>query len=173
MATNFVLIDFENVQPGNREVLKLHPFHVLVFVGATQTRIPFELATAMQVLGERGQYITIPGSGKNALDFHVACYVGELAAKNPEACFHIISRDTSFDTFIKHLKSRGIKAQRERDLAEIPVVRMSTAVSADDKIAAIVKNLVGRGTSRPRKVKTLSNTILSTRYSPKNQRNSN
>src|SRR5690606_6847945 len=72
-----------------------------------------------------------------------------------------ISRDTGFDTLIKHLKERGIKVQRERDLAEIPVVRMSTATSADDKVAAIVKNLAGRGQSRPRKVKTLSNTINS------------
>lgn len=161
MATNYVLIDFENVQPSNLEVLKQHPFKVFVFVGANQARIPLELAVAMQALGESGQYIKISGSGKNALDFHIAYYVGELSAKDPTAYFHIISRDTGFDILIKHLKARGIKIQRERDLAEIPVVRMSTATSPDDKIAAIVKNLAGRGQSRPRKVKTLSNTINS------------
>jgi hypothetical protein len=36
---------------------------------------------------------------------------------------------------------------------------MSMATSDDEKIAAIVKNLEGRGQSRPRKLKTLSNTI--------------
>lgn len=46
-------------------------------------------------------------------------------------------------------------------MAEISVVRMSAATSSDDMISAIVKNLVGRGQSRPRKVKTLSNTINS------------
>tara|TARA_R110002049_G_scaffold138614_2_gene298779 strand:+ start:4663 stop:5265 length:603 start_codon:yes stop_codon:yes gene_type:complete len=161
VATNYVLIDFENVQPSNLEVLKQHPFKVFVFVGANQARIPLELAVAMQALGESGQYIEISGSGKNALDFHIACYIGELSAKDPTAYFHIISRDTGFDILIKHLKARGIKVQRERDLAEIPVVRMSTATSPDDKIAAIVKNLAGRGQSRPRKVKTLLNTINS------------
>lgn len=159
MAINYVLIDFENVQPRNLEVLKQHPFKVYVFVGANQVKVPFELATAMQSLGDSAQYIKISGTGKNALDFHVAYYIGELAAKDPNAYFHVISRDTGFDTLIKHLKFRGIKIQREQDLAEIPVVRMSTAVSTDDKIAAIVKNLVGRAQSRPRKVKTLSNTI--------------
>src|SRR5690606_41335139 len=44
-----------------------------------------------------------------------------------------ISRDTGFDTLIKHLKERGIKVQRERDLAEIPVVRMSTATSRSEE----------------------------------------
>jgi len=161
LATNYVLVDFENVQPSNLEVLKQHPFKVIVFVGANQTKIPFDLAAAMQALGDAGQYIKIAGTGKNALDFHIAYYVGELAAKDPNAYFHIISRNTGFDTLIKYLKARGIKIQRECDLAEIPVVRMSAATSTDDMVTAIVKNLAGRGQSRPRKVKTLSNTINS------------
>lgn len=161
MSTNYVLIDFENVQPSNLEILKQHPFKVLVFVGANQAKIPFDLATAMQTLGNAAQYIKITGTGKNALDFHIAYYMGELMAKDPSAHIHIITRDTGFDTLIKHLKSRGIKIQRERDLAEIPVVRMSRATSSDDMVSAIVKNLAGRGQSRPRKVKTLANTINS------------
>ncbi|WP_422674157.1 PIN domain-containing protein [Billgrantia antri] len=91
----------------------------------------------------------------------MAYYIGELAAKDSGAYFHIISRDTGFDTLIKHLKLRGIKIQRERDLVEIPVVRISTATSSDDMVSAIVKNLAGRGQSRPRKVRTLTNTINS------------
>ena len=51
MVTNYVLIDFENVQPRNLEILASHPFKVLVFVGASQAKIPFELAAAMQQLG--------------------------------------------------------------------------------------------------------------------------
>jgi len=35
LATNYVLIDFENVQPKNLEILSNHPFKVLVFVGAS------------------------------------------------------------------------------------------------------------------------------------------
>jgi hypothetical protein len=161
LATNYVLIDFENVQPSNLEVLQQHPFRVLVFVGANQARIPFDLAAAMQALGDAARYVKITGSGKNALDFHLAFYIGELVAKDPSAYFHVISRDTGFDPLIKHLKSRGIKVQRERDLAEIPVVRMSTAISTDDMVSAIVKNLAARGQARPRKVQTLSNTINS------------
>jgi hypothetical protein len=161
LATNYVLIDFENVQPKNLEVLRQHPFKVLVFVGANQTKVPFDLAAAMQALGGSAEYIKIAGSGRNALDFHIAYYVGELATREPEAQFHIISRDTGFDPLIAHLRAKRLKIQRERDLAEIPVLRMSTATSNDEKVAAIVRNLAGRGQSRPRKVKTLTNTINS------------
>ena len=161
MSTNYVLIDFENVRPKNLEILSNHPFKVFVFVGASQTRIPFDLAAAMQRLGEDGQYVKISGNGKNALDFHLAFYVGELVANDPEAYFHVISKDTGFDPLIRHLKDRKIRIQREKDLAEIPVLRMSNATSDDEKISAIVKNLSGRGHARPRKVKTLANTINS------------
>jgi len=161
LHTNYVLIDFENVQPRNLEILSSHPFKVFVFVGARQAKIPYELATAMQRLGENAQYVKIGGQGKNALDFHLAFYVGELVAKDPDAYFHVISKDTGFDPLIKHLKARKVRILREKDLAEIPVLRMSTATSDDEKIAAIVKNLSARGHSRPRKVKTLANTINS------------
>ena len=166
MATNYVLIDFENVQPKNLELLSTHPFKVLVFVGAAQTKIPIDLAEAMQSLGADARYIKISGSGRNALDFHIACYLGELAAQDPEAYFHVISKDTGFDPLIKHLKSRKLKVQREKDLAEIPILRTSAAVSEDEKISAVVKNLASRGHSRPRKMKTLSNTVNSL-FTPK------
>lgn len=161
MSVNYVLIDFENVQPKNLEALSNHPFKIYVFVGANQAKITYEFAAVMQELGENAKYVKIGGNGKNALDFHLAFYIGELSTKEPDAYFHIISKDTGFDPLIKHLKARKIRIQREKDLAEIPLLRMSNATSSDDKIAAIVKNLAGRGQARPRKLKTLANTINS------------
>jgi hypothetical protein len=160
-ATNYVLVDFENVQPRNLELLAGHPCRVLVFVGANQTRVPIGLATALQSFGDAGRYIPISGNGKDALDFHIAYYVGELLAAEPEAYYHIISRDKGFDPLVKHLRSRRLRVSRYPDIAEIPLLRLSSAGSYDEKIAAIVENLKGRGQSRPRKVTTLSNTINS------------
>lgn len=115
----------------------------------------------MQRLGTEATYVKIAGNGRNALDFHIAYYIGELSAKEPDAHFHVISRDTGFDLLIKHLKDRKVRIQRESDLAEIPLLRMSDTTTDDEKVEAIVKNLAGRGQSRPRKVKTLANTINS------------
>jgi hypothetical protein len=158
-GTKYVLVDFENVQPRNLELLREHPFRVLVFIGANQTKFPRHFVVAMQALGEQADYIEIAGNGPNALDFHIAYYIGELAAKEPDADFHIISKDRGFDPLIRHLNGKQVRVRREKDLAEIPELRIPDTTSRDEQIAAIVKNLRQRGHSRPRKVKTLQNTI--------------
>ncbi|MES9972442.1 MAG: PIN domain-containing protein [Candidatus Thiodiazotropha sp.] len=159
MEENYVLIDFENVQPKNLELLSKHPFKIFVFVGANQTKVSFDLASAMQTLGRNAKYIKITGNGPNALDFHIAFYVGEFASNNQNAHFYIISKDKGFDPLVAHLKSRGFRIQRSSDLAEIPILRVSGNTSTEEKITTIVANLISRGQSRPRKVKTLQNTI--------------
>jgi len=161
LPINYVLIDYENVQPKNLELLEKHPFEILVFVGSSQTKISINLALEMQKLGERAQYIQISGNGPNALDFHIAFYIGQLSEQKPNSFFHIISKDTGFDPLIRHLKRKKIKVMRESDIAEIPLLQISNSSNVDEQISAIVKNLIGRGQSRPRKVKTLSNTINS------------
>lgn len=128
VPTNYVLIDFENVQPRNLELLQKHPFEVYVFVGENQTKIPYDLAEAMQAMGEKARHIKISGNGPNALDFHIAFYIGQLAAEDPEGYFHIISKDQGFDPLIRHLRNQKIKALREKDLAEIPLLRISNAL---------------------------------------------
>ena len=159
-ATKYVLVDFENVQPKNLELLKEHPFRVLVFIGSNQAKLPRHVVVPMQALGEKAKYVEIAGSGPNALDFHIAYYIGELATREPEAHFHIVSRDKGFDPLILYLRNRRkVRIRRETDLAEIPELRIPDTTSRDEQIDAIVKNLRQRGHSRPRKVKTLQNTI--------------
>ena len=159
-GNKYVLVDFENVQPKNLEILKKHPFRVLVFIGSNQAKLPRHVVVPMQALGEKAKYVEIAGSGPNALDFHIAYYIGELATREPDAHFHIISRDKGFDPLILYLRNRKkIHIRRETDLAEIPELRIPDTTSRDEQIDAIVKNLRQRGHSRPRKVKTLQNTI--------------
>lgn len=158
---NFILIDFENVQPTNIEILKKHPFKIFVFVGENQVRIPFEIANVLQEFGSEAKYIKITGNGQNSLDFHIAFYIGQLSLQDPEGYYHIVSKDTGFDPLVKHLRGKKIKVNRVNNLAEIPILRISNTTDKDEKIRAIVKNLAGRGQSRPRKVTTLSNTINS------------
>jgi hypothetical protein len=161
VPSNYVLIDFENVQPKNLELLAEHPLKVYVFVGETQAKIPFDLADSMQLLGNNARYVKITGTGQNALDFHIAYYIGLLAAKEPDASFFIISKDKGFDPLVRHLTGKKIDIQRHKDLGEMPFLQLSGTTSIDEQVAAIVKNLGGRGQSRPRKVKTLQNTINS------------
>ena len=161
MKNNYVLIDYENVQPKNLAILKGYPVKVIVFIGANQAKVPFDLASSLQALGSNAEYVKIGGNGSNALDFHIAFYIGQLAERDPDAYFHIISKDTGFDPLIKHLNERKIVSRRVKDLSNIPLLRIANATSSAEKIAAIVKSLSAHGHARPRKVKTLANTINS------------
>ena len=161
MKTNYVLIDLENVQPKNLEILKGHGFKVLVFVGSKQLKIPFDLAVAMQNLGESAEYIKIEGDGSNALDFHIAYYIGKISATDSNSYFHIISKDSGFDPLIRHLKAKKIFVQREKDISEIQLLKISNSKSSSERLDAIIDFLKSRGNAKPRTVTTLSNSINS------------
>ena len=159
MRTNYVLIDYENVQPESLSALDAEQFKVIVFVGANQTKLTFEVAMALQRMGSKAEYIKISGTGSNALDFHIAFYIGQIAASDPTAYFHIISKDSGFDPLIQHLKTKKISAIRSRDVSEIPLVKITHAKDPAEKIALIVTKLQQQATSRPRTVKTLLSTV--------------
>jgi hypothetical protein len=120
--TNYVLVDFENVQPGNLDALHGGPFKIVVFLGTNQ-KPTWEVVNAVQPFGADGRYIKISGNGKHALDFHIAYYVGRLAAESPDAYFHIISKDTGYDPLIEHLKELKIHCKRSASISEIPILR--------------------------------------------------
>lgn len=159
MRTNYVLIDYESVQPASIAVLEQECFKIMIFVGEKQAKVSFEVAASLQRLGAKAAYVKMAGSGPNALDFHIAFYIGQMSAAEPDAYFHIISKDTGFDPLIAHLKTKKIFAARSKDVSDIPMVKTSNAKTPTDRLAAIVTNLRQRGTSKPRTVKTLSSTI--------------
>ena len=161
MRTNYVLIDYENVQPAAVSVLEKEHFKVFVFVGASQTKVAFDVAAQLQRLGSSANYVKISGNGPNALDFHIAYYIGQLAAAEPDAYFHIISKDTGFDPLITHLKSKKIFACRSKDIGDMPIVKAANSKSPAEKISVILANLKLRGAAKPRTVKTLSSTVSS------------
>jgi hypothetical protein len=161
LRTNFILIDYENVHLKALNGLDAEHFKVLLFVGASQNKLAYDLVAAVQKMGTRAEYVKISGNGSNALDFHIAFYVGQLAAQDPTAYFHIISKDTGFDPLIKHLRSRKISIARSSSIADIPLLKASNAKSAAEKLDVIVANLKQRGAAKPRTIKTLSSTISS------------
>jgi len=161
MKTNYVLIDYENVQPTDIAVLDEEHFKIKVFLGATQGKIAFEVVSVLQRMGQRAEYIKICGNGPNAVDFHIAFYIGVTATQEPDAYFHIISNDTGFDPLIQHLRERKIAISRTKSVQDIPIIRIRSAISVQDRMEAVRINLQQRKASRPRTVKTLSSTINS------------
>ncbi len=161
MLTNYVLIDFENVHPDGLEALLANEcFRIIVFLGANQQKVAFDLAAALQPFGSRAEYVKISGNGPNALDFHIAYYIGHLAATNTSCFFHIISKDTGFDPLIKHLqKKRRFFTARHQSIADIPLVKNHNAKSPSERAELVVKKLLQLKAGKPRTVKTLDNVI--------------
>jgi hypothetical protein len=157
--TNHVLIDYENVQPTDLAMLRGGPFKVKVFLGANQAKIPVALAAAMQGLGADAEYVLLEASGSNALDFHIAYYIGLLSAQDSSAFFHIVSKDTGFDPLVKHLKTKGVFAHRSASVSSIPYFKPVPPAGSDAQIEAVVAHLVKLKAARPRAEKTLLSTL--------------
>lgn len=160
MRKNYVLIDYENVQPECLEVLNQDVFNVVLFVGDRQSKIPFEIADAMQRMGQRAEYVRISGNGNNALGFHIAFYIGYVAGKEPDAFFHIISKDTGFDPLLSYLKKKKICAGRWTEIAEIPLLKKPLEPTPQERAELVVEKMKVQA-ARPRTVKTLGNHVNS------------
>jgi hypothetical protein len=159
MRTNIILVDFENVQPKDIGLLKDGPFKVKVFLGPHQSKVPVALATALQSLGGNAEYVCLETAGNNAVDFHIAYYIGVLSSKEPTAYFHIISKDSGFDPLIKHLRGRKIFAQRSACIADIPYFKPALPAGSEAQVELVVADLLRRKASKPRTKKTLMSTL--------------
>lgn len=129
------MVDFENVQPANIGSLVPGECRILIFLGQNQSKVPLALSRALQPFGKDVEYLQISGIGPNAVDFHVAFYVGKLAMLHPQAQFTIVSKDTGFDPLLRHLTSLKIACNR--------VATLGAPSKSPSKKATPVVSLVG------------------------------
>lgn len=158
MRKNYIFIDYENVQPESIAGLEKGNFYILLFLGANQSKVNTQLARSLQPLGSRVEYIVLTGNGKNALDFHIAYYIGERVAIEPDAYFHIVSKDAGFDPLIEHLNDRNILASRSGSIGEISILQKSSIKTLPER-TSVVKARLAQMEGKPNTVKTLSSTI--------------
>ena len=138
MSLPCVLIDFENIQPKALGRLVPGSTHIKVFLGQHQSKVMLDLVKALQPFGNDAEYIQIQGSGPDAVDFHIAFYVGEIATRAPDTHFQIISKDKGFDPLIKHLRDRGIEIVRLTEIPE-PVAAPKAPTTAKAPVATTTK----------------------------------
>ena len=134
-------------------------FRVMIFVGATQAKLPTEFAIAVQALGPAAEYVQIEGSGRNALDFHIAYYLGRTSVDGSAGESFVISKDTGFDPLMRHLKAKGISCRRLGSIGDIPGLKAAAIKPSSDPIQRILANLAKRASAKPRTVKTLRSSI--------------
>jgi hypothetical protein len=120
MTLTHILVDFENVQPSALDI-GLVPgdgVRLAIFRGPGQMKYSADVAEAWQPLGANVTFIRCAKAGRNAVDMHIAFYLGELVAAQQRAevgqgaRFFIVSRDTDFDPLLMHIRSQGFEAAR-------------------------------------------------------------
>ena len=152
----FVYIDYENLPGVHIEDVEGTKF--LIFIGENQKKIPTDTIVRMQPLGERVEWITISGVGRNALDFHIAYYLAKYHTNNT-VTHYILSKDAGYDPLIKHVAKFGQRVKRIITLEEIkekPVLAPELA----QKYAKVLEILKKQDkTRRPKIRKTLASSI--------------
>lgn len=189
--TSYILVDFENVQPKELAALRGGAFKVMVFVGPAQTSIKVDLAEDLHAFAPPGlsPYIRVKTRGPNALDMHVAYYIGRIAERDRGASFHIVSKDRDYDSLMRHLIDQGIQCHRWHSIGEIkgtaapapspprapapkPVAKPKpkaapaptkppTKTPAPDRVSDVIENLRKRAKARPSSLTALKSTIKS------------
>jgi PIN domain len=147
----YVFIDYENA------ALRAIPDHerigqLILFAGENQKTVSMDIAESLLRLGPKAKLVRMHGTGKNALDFHIAYHLGKLAESDPGGTFRIVSKDKGFDPLVEHLRAAGIDCSRTENLA-------AKAVAAADVQGMIAELLVHLremgGKARPKKAPKL------------------
>lgn len=145
-----VLVDFENVQPSLEALAKLVPglTDVWLFHGPHQAK----QAQAFAGSNERVTLVPRSGKGSNALDFHVAFYLGYVAAKHPDAELVVVANDRGYDPMLTH--ARMLKFRARRAGYKVPVAKKAAAAkpAAPVAVPVVAKKAAAKKTVTPKAV---------------------
>lgn len=153
LTGKLLLVDFENVQQIDFGLIG-DDYDIMIFVGAAQKNVPISLVAGAQKLGPRVEWHRVEGSGRNALDFHIACQLGRLAERRSKAQCVVLSKDTGFDPLLRHLTKSGLKCRRINSLLELHPMPKSKCEPNYNRVVELLGKTVKN--ARPRTRLTLS-----------------
>ena len=109
---NYLLVDFENIQPKWLDKLDTNKWCIITFIGPKQCSVSSNYAISKQKFGHGSKYVKVRHSGPNSLDFHLAYELGQLSQIDPHGVYHVASKDKGYDPLIKSLKNSGLTVFR-------------------------------------------------------------
>lgn len=118
VSIKLILVDYENIQKIDLSLLDVS-YRAIIFVGAKQSPPKASRIEATSNRYSRVDFHKIEGSGKNALDFHIAFQLGRTIETAPHTECFVLSRDTGFDPLLSHLNKNGLNCRRIVSLDEL------------------------------------------------------
>ncbi len=120
--TNYIFIDFENVQEIDLDRIKDKPVKVILVLGERHRKLEVALVKQLLEYAPQVTLVETGRGGKNALDLVLSERIGETKKTDPRGYFHILSGDKDFDALIGYLKDNGTPAARRAAFSEIPIL---------------------------------------------------
>jgi hypothetical protein len=141
-ALTYIFVDFENIQPQDMGLLTGEQYLLRIFRGPHQNKLDFDIVESLQPHGDRVKYLQSNRHGRNALDFHIAFYMGRLlqeleansTSANSNIRFVVISKDGGFDALMSHVQSLGYGAMKATSIRQ--------ALGLDRPVTEIVNALM-------------------------------
>lgn len=103
---HFLLVDFENIHKIENPCAIHGAYHIIIFLGAQQSALPADFIQKCQPLGTRLEWRRFKENGNNALDLLIACEVGKIIEKYPDAVCTILSKDKGFKALARHMPDK-------------------------------------------------------------------
>ncbi len=116
---NHVFVDYENVHAVDPTIIGSKTVHVTLLLGAKKTKLDATVVEKLMQHAATVEMIRLASSGRNALDFTLAYYLGRAVLADPRGHFHIVSKDRGYDALIEHLRSKNIFARRHEDFTSL------------------------------------------------------
>ena len=167
-SKHHIYVDFENVQNIRLQLIAGKPVTVTLVLGSRQKSLPVELTQALLEYAPQVRLVETKASGKNALDFVLACELGGRCATDQQSGYYIVSRDKGFDAIIDHLTQHRIRVARYESFAGIPVlkpesrspgIKKPTPPTLEERVRDFTEKLERSPANRPARTKTLLSTI--------------
>jgi PIN domain len=141
---HYIFVDFENVQKIDPEVIGAKNVFVTLLMGPLNTKLDMSVVERLLKHPTSTTLVRLTTSGRNALDFAVAYYVGQTSARNASGRFHIVSKDKDYDPLIKHLRSTNVEISRHDSfdalaLSRSPKQKVAAPLAARPKLKSATK----------------------------------
>ena len=142
MVKKLLLVDLENKHKVDLSPLD-ESFRAIIFVGANQNPPKAAQKPATAHRFKRVDFLKISGSGKNALDFHIAFQLGRTFETAPDTLCVVLSKDKGFDPLLTHLNKNGLHCRRISSLDEL-VPPEPIAMTSESTASPVIEPLVCR-----------------------------
>jgi hypothetical protein len=104
-------------------------FRAIIFVGANQNPPKASRMPAQRF--SRVDFLKISGTGKNALDFHIAFQLGRTFETAPDTHCFVLSGDKGFDPLLNHLYGLGMTCRRIESIEELFPQSVTESLTVD------------------------------------------